>query len=109
MGSHSDVTADTVTDPLTGLPNRLLLLDRLTRSIERAQRYEGFHFAVLLLDLGRPASHAGRAGAAADPLLTAAARAWKPACASGIRRPACARTISSRDCRAINSPSCSMA
>jgi diguanylate cyclase (GGDEF)-like protein len=74
MGSHTDVTAATVTDPLTGLPNRLLLVDRLTRSIERAQRYEGFHYAVLLLDLGRPASHAGRAGAAADPLLTAAAR-----------------------------------
>ena len=40
-GSHSDVTVDTVTDRLTGLPNRLLLLDRLTRSIERANRYPG--------------------------------------------------------------------
>ena len=75
MGSHADVTVDTVTDPLTGLPNRLLLLDRLTHSIERANRYQGFHFAVLLLDLGRPAAPAGPSGpATADPLLTAAAR-----------------------------------
>ena len=52
--SHSDVTADTVSDPLTGLPNRLLLVEHLTRSIERANRYPGFHFAVLRIDLGRP-------------------------------------------------------
>ena len=74
-GSHSDVTVETVTDPLTGLPNRLLLLDRLTRSIERANRYQGFHFAVLLLDLGRPAALAEATGSAAeDQLITAAAR-----------------------------------
>ncbi len=53
-GSQSDVTVETVTDPLSGLPNRLLLLDRLTQSIERAQRYSAFHFALLLIDLGRP-------------------------------------------------------
>ena len=75
MGSHADVTADTVTDRVTGLPNRLLLLDRLTHSIERANKYQGFHFALLLLDLGRPATPAGPSGpATTDPLLTAAAR-----------------------------------
>src|SRR5262245_9993942 len=75
MGCHSDVTVDTVTDPLTGLPNRLLLVDRLTHSIERAHRYQGFHFAVLLIDLGRPASRTGVSrSVAGDPLLTAAAR-----------------------------------
>jgi diguanylate cyclase (GGDEF)-like protein/PAS domain S-box-containing protein len=74
-GSHSDVTVDTVTDSLTGLPNRLLLLDRLTGSIERAVRYQGFHFAVLLIDLGRPAGAAEPSGpTAGNPLLTAAAR-----------------------------------
>ena len=31
MGSHADITADTVTDRLTGLPNRLLLVDRLSQ------------------------------------------------------------------------------
>jgi diguanylate cyclase (GGDEF)-like protein/PAS domain S-box-containing protein len=75
MGSHADVTADTVTDRQTGLPNRLLLIDRLTRSIERANKYQGFHFALLLLDLGRSATPAGPSGpATTDPLLTAAAR-----------------------------------
>ena len=65
MGTHADVTVETVTDRLTGLPNRLLLIDRLTHSIERAQKYEGFHYAVLLLDLG---------GQSSASLLTAAAR-----------------------------------
>jgi diguanylate cyclase (GGDEF)-like protein/PAS domain S-box-containing protein len=65
MGAHADVTAETVTDRLTGLPNRLLLIDRLAHSIERAQKYEGFHYALLLLDLG---------GQSSASLLTAAAR-----------------------------------
>jgi diguanylate cyclase (GGDEF)-like protein/PAS domain S-box-containing protein len=65
MGTHADITVETVTDRLTGLPNRLLLIDRLAHSIERAQKYEGFHYAVLLLDLG---------GQSSVPLLTAAAR-----------------------------------
>jgi len=64
-GTHADITVETVTDRLTGLPNRLLLIDRLAHSIERAQKYEGFHYAVLLLDLG---------GQSSAPLLTAAAR-----------------------------------
>ena len=48
VGAHADVTAETVMDPVTGLPNRLLLLEHLTRSVERAKRYPGFHFALLL-------------------------------------------------------------
>jgi len=71
--SHSDVTADTVSDPLTGLPNRLLLVEHLTHSIERANRYPGFHFAVLRIDLGRPLD-AEVLGRASDLLLPAAAR-----------------------------------
>jgi diguanylate cyclase (GGDEF)-like protein/PAS domain S-box-containing protein len=75
MGSHSDVTADKVADALTGLPNRLLFLDHLTRSIERAKRHQAFHFAVLLLDLDRPETLTEQLGpTAGDPLLTAAAR-----------------------------------
>src|SRR5688572_819947 len=75
MGSHSDLTADTVTDPLTGLPNRLLFLDRLTRSIERSHRYQGFHFAVLFVDLDRPVDgEEPLRSTAQDPLLSAAAR-----------------------------------
>jgi diguanylate cyclase (GGDEF)-like protein len=37
-------------DPLTGMPNRLLFMDRLDREIARSQR-ERLHFAVLLIDL----------------------------------------------------------
>src|SRR5688572_3072813 len=73
-GSHSDVTADTVSDALTGLPNRLLLTEHLTRSIERASRYPGYHFAVLCIDLGRPADPDGAPGGATHLLLSAAAR-----------------------------------
>ena len=74
-GSHSDVTVEMVTDRITGLPNRLLLVERITHSIERSRRYEGFHFAVLVIDVGRPARPRRQAGqAAGDPLLTAVAR-----------------------------------
>jgi diguanylate cyclase (GGDEF)-like protein/PAS domain S-box-containing protein len=37
-------------DPLTGLPNRVLLLDKLTGSLERARRHQRL-MAVLFLDL----------------------------------------------------------
>jgi diguanylate cyclase (GGDEF)-like protein/PAS domain S-box-containing protein len=40
-------------DPLTGLPNRALFLDRLGRSIERSKRREDYLFAVLFLDIDR--------------------------------------------------------
>ncbi len=74
-GAQSDVTVETVTDPITGLPNRLLLLDRLSQSIERARRYSAFHFALLLIDVGRPAGPAPKSGPpVGDPLLNAAAR-----------------------------------
>ncbi|QEX17574.1 hypothetical protein FRZ44_28760 [Hypericibacter terrae] len=40
-------------DPLTGLPNRALFLDRLTRAIARHKRHPGANFAVLFIDLDR--------------------------------------------------------
>ena len=74
-GSHSDITAEKVVDALTGLPNRLLLLDRLTRSIARAKRSSDHVFALLMLDLDRPETLTARLGSAAsDQLLVAAAR-----------------------------------
>lgn len=75
VGSHSDITAEKVADVVTGLPNGLLFLDRLTRSVERAKRHQDFHFAVLLLELDRPESLRTHPGpAAGNPLLIAAAR-----------------------------------
>ncbi|HVV92111.1 MAG TPA: GGDEF domain-containing protein [Hyphomicrobiales bacterium] len=40
-------------DPLTGLPNRALLLDRLNYAIARRRRDEDFQFALLFVDLDR--------------------------------------------------------
>ncbi|MEO1094286.1 MAG: EAL domain-containing protein [Cyanobacteria bacterium J06638_28] len=40
-------------DPLTALPNRTLLLERLELAMQRAQRYENYCYAVLFLDLDR--------------------------------------------------------
>ncbi len=75
VGAHADVTAETVMDPVTGLPNRLLLLEHLGRSVERATRYQGFHFALLLVDLdrGEPSDELAPS-VAGDPLLLTAAR-----------------------------------
>jgi diguanylate cyclase (GGDEF)-like protein/PAS domain S-box-containing protein len=38
-------------DPLTGLPNRVLFMDRLERLLRHSKRRAGYHFAVLFLDL----------------------------------------------------------
>ncbi|SKA81013.1 PAS domain S-box-containing protein/diguanylate cyclase (GGDEF) domain-containing protein [Paucidesulfovibrio gracilis DSM 16080] len=40
-------------DPLTALANRTLLMDRVARAMERANRHEDFHFALVFLDLDR--------------------------------------------------------
>ncbi len=38
-------------DSLTGLPNRILLKDRLHQQIRYAERHEGYRFAILFIDL----------------------------------------------------------
>jgi diguanylate cyclase (GGDEF)-like protein/PAS domain S-box-containing protein len=63
VGSHSDITArklaeerlahDSVHDALTGLPNRVLFMDRLENRLERTKRYPDDLFAVMFIDLDR--------------------------------------------------------
>jgi diguanylate cyclase (GGDEF)-like protein/PAS domain S-box-containing protein len=50
-GSQTDITGGKVADVLTGLPNRLLFIDRLVRLIEHTKRHKDYLFAVLFLDL----------------------------------------------------------
>jgi len=62
-GSQTDITTrklaeerqvyDTLHDNLTGLPNRILFMDRLEFRLERTKRHADIPFAVLFLDLDR--------------------------------------------------------
>jgi diguanylate cyclase (GGDEF)-like protein len=57
-GGHYDVTADIITDPITGLPNQILLLDRVSHAIARVQHHgEPRQFGIVLIQvqrIGRP-------------------------------------------------------
>jgi len=61
-------------DPGVLLPDRDLLAQRLTRSIERARRYPGFHYAVLSIDFGLGAVAGAPLSAADEAVLAAAVR-----------------------------------
>src|SRR5512138_2212026 len=50
-GSQTDITRGKVVDVLTGLPNRVLFMDRLSRSFERARRRKEKTAALIFLDL----------------------------------------------------------
>jgi diguanylate cyclase (GGDEF)-like protein/PAS domain S-box-containing protein len=50
-GSQTDITEDKIADPMTGLPNRLWFLDRLSRMIAHRRRDPAALFAVLFIDL----------------------------------------------------------
>jgi diguanylate cyclase (GGDEF)-like protein/PAS domain S-box-containing protein len=52
-GSQTDITAGKVIDPLTGLPNRLLFVEQLDRTLKRTGRHPDYMFALLVLDLDR--------------------------------------------------------
>lgn len=48
-GSQTDITDRKLHDPMTGLPNRALFMDRLERALDRVSRDPEFSFAVLAL------------------------------------------------------------
>jgi diguanylate cyclase (GGDEF)-like protein/PAS domain S-box-containing protein len=50
-GSQTDITKGKVVDVLTGLPNRVLFMERLGRSFERARRRSDKTLALIFLDL----------------------------------------------------------
>lgn len=53
VGSLSDITERKIADGLTGLPNRLLFLEHLERTIEHAKAHPSYRFAVIFLGLDR--------------------------------------------------------
>jgi diguanylate cyclase (GGDEF)-like protein/PAS domain S-box-containing protein len=73
-GSLTDVTQTTVTDPLTGLPNRTHFEALVSRSLERSRRGHDL-FAVLVIGLDRFDAVNGSLGRSiADRLLMAVTR-----------------------------------
>jgi diguanylate cyclase (GGDEF)-like protein len=52
-GSLTDMTERRMADALTGMPNRILFLDRLGQALELARRHPDYRCAVLLLNLDR--------------------------------------------------------
>ncbi len=74
-GSQSDITSAKVIDPLTGMPNRVLFMDRLARLIARSKRFGKHLFAVLFIDVDRLKLVTDSFGhAVGDQLLVAFAR-----------------------------------
>lgn len=51
--AEAQLIHDAFHDALTGLPNRVLFMERLERSLVRTKRHTGCMFAVLFLDLDR--------------------------------------------------------
>lgn len=74
-GSQTDITDRKLTDPVTGLSNRMLFLDRVGQALARCQRRPADGFAVAVVSLDRFAEVQETLGpGAADALIAAVAR-----------------------------------
>lgn len=74
-GSQTDITDRKLTDPVTGLSNRVLFLDRVSQALARGHRRPGDGFAVAVVSLDRFAAVQETLGpGAADALIAAVAR-----------------------------------
>lgn len=74
-GSLTDITEGKVADALTGLPNRVLFMERLGRLLDYRRRLDSFEFALLFVDLDRFKSvNDGLGHHAGDQLLIEVAR-----------------------------------
>ncbi|HEY9874186.1 MAG TPA: PAS domain S-box protein, partial [Candidatus Obscuribacterales bacterium] len=73
--AEEQLTYDAFHDPLTGLANRALFMDRLGQAIARQKRHLDYQFAVLFLDLDRfKVVNDSLGHSAGDQLLKAIAR-----------------------------------
>ncbi|MBM3736578.1 MAG: EAL domain-containing protein [Acidobacteria bacterium] len=68
-GSQTDVTVGKIADPLTGLANRLLFIDRVDRAISAGRKRRESMFAVVCLDVDRFKNINDSLGHAAGDLL----------------------------------------
>ena len=95
-GSQTDITEGKVVDPLTRLPNRLYLIDRLESAIE-TNRQHGKLFAVLFVDLDQFKLVNDNFGhAAGDELLIDVAGRLRACIRSDLRRTGAGESVVAR-------------
>jgi diguanylate cyclase (GGDEF)-like protein/PAS domain S-box-containing protein len=52
-GSLTDISERKLTDPMTGLPNRIVLYDRINQAIIKTRRRKNSNFGIILLQIDR--------------------------------------------------------
>src|SRR4029079_1767472 len=75
VGSQADITERRVQDPITGLPNAVLIRDRVARALARARLDDGYRFAVAMIGIDRmKLINDGLGRAAGDEVLATCGR-----------------------------------